>query len=131
MKKEDWIVELTESSSDMWSSDIDCNSREDAIREGMKGAIEDGLDSFRIGKVESCDIPTIYASSIIENAQEQLYDDVGDASDTYLDSVTKEQEEELEIELNEVFYRWHKKHKLSPSCYMVSNIEAIKVNSES
>ena len=29
--KEEWIVELTESDSEIWSYDIDCDSREEAI----------------------------------------------------------------------------------------------------
>lgn len=35
MKKEEWIVELTESDCEIWSSDIDCDSREEAIEEGI------------------------------------------------------------------------------------------------
>lgn len=127
MKKEEWIVELTESSSEIWSSDIDCNSREDAIEEGMKAAKEDGLESFRIGRKECCGMATIDVSTVIEQAQEQLYDEVGEVAETYLENVTKEQEKELEEALNEVFHNWHKKHKLFPSCYKILNDEVIEV----
>ena len=34
--KEKWIVELTETDCEIWNSDIDCNGREEAIKEGMK-----------------------------------------------------------------------------------------------
>lgn len=125
--KEDWIVELTESDSEIWSSDIDCNSREEAIEEGMKASKEDGLQSFRIGRQENCSMAHIYADSIIENAQEQLYDEVGEVSETYLECVTKEQEKELEEALNDVFYNWHKKHRLFPSCYKIFDDEIIEV----
>ena len=128
--REEWIVELTESDNEMWYADIDCNSREEAIEEGMKGAIEDGLESFRIGRQESCDIPTIDVSSVIEDAQEQLAEEIGEVSESYLDSVTKEQEEELEVELNEVFRKWHKKHNLFPTCYNILDEEVIEVNRE-
>lgn len=40
MKKEDWI----KSNREIWSPDIDCNSREEAIEEGMKAAKEEGLE---------------------------------------------------------------------------------------
>ena len=128
MIKEDWIVELTESDNEVWSSDIDCDSREEAIKEGMKAAKEEGLKSFRIGRQEYYDMAKIYADTIIENAQEQLYDEVGEASEAYLDCVTKGQEKELEEALNKVFYSWHKKHRLFPGCYKVLYDEVIKVN---
>ncbi|MZK54092.1 hypothetical protein GT715_28065 [Clostridium beijerinckii] len=121
------MVELTESNNEIWSSDIDCNSREEAIEEGMKAAKEDGLKSFRIGRQEYCSMAHIDAGTIIENAQEQLYEEIGEVSETYLDDITKDQEKELEKALNEVFYNWHKKHKLFPSCYKVLNDEVIEV----
>lgn len=127
MEKEEWIVELTESDSEIWSSDIDCSSREEAIEEGMKAAKEEGLESFRIGRQEYCSMAAIYADTIIENAQEQLYNEVGEASETYLEDITKEQEKELEEALNEVFYNWHKEHKLFPNCYKILNDEVVQV----
>ena len=127
MSKEDWIVELTESDSEIWSSDIDCNSRQEAIEEGMEAAKEEGLKAFRIGRQEYCGMAHIDVDAIIEDAQGQLYNEVGEASETYLEGVTKEQEKELEKELNNVFYNWHKKHKLFPMCYKVLNDEVIQV----
>lgn len=125
--KEEWIVELTESDSEIWSSDIDCDSREEAIQEGMKCAKDDGLKSFRIGRVIPCGIPNIDTDWLLEKAQEELYDEVGESSEVYLDGVSKEQIEELDEQLNEVFYQWHKKHKLEPDCYTVVNDEVIEV----
>lgn len=127
MSKEEWIVELTESDSEIWSSDIDCNSREEAIEEGMKAAKEEGLATFRIGRQEYCSMARIDASTIIENAQEQLYDEVGEVAETYLECVTPEQEKELEDLLNNVFHEWHKKHMLFPNCYRILNDEVIEV----
>ena len=128
MKKEDWIVELTENDDEIWSADIECDSREDAIAEGMKGAIEDGLESFRIGRRERCRVPKICAETIIENAIEDLSEEVGEAAESYLDETTNDQEKELEEELNKVFHNWHKKHRLFPGCYKVLNDEVIEVN---
>lgn len=127
MKKEEWIIELTECNYEIWGSDIDCDSREEAIEKGMEAAKKEGLKSFRIGKQEPCGIATIYVDFIIENAQEQLYDEVGEVSETYLEDVTRDQEKELEEALNEVFYNWHKKYGLFPSCYKVLNEEVIEV----
>lgn len=127
MGKEEWIVELTESDNEIWSSDIDCNSREEAIEEGMKAAKEEGLSSFRIGRQEYCGMAHIDVDSIIENAQEQLYNEVGEASETYLEDITEEQEKELEEALNNAFHDWHKKHNLFPNCYRIFNDEVIEV----
>lgn len=83
--KEEWIVELTESDSEIWSSDIDCKSREEAVREGLKYAKKDSLKSFRIGRVIPCGIPNIDTDWLLEKAQEELYDEVGESSEVYLD----------------------------------------------
>lgn len=40
---EKWIVELSEIDSEIWGSDIECSTREDAIREGMECAKRDVL----------------------------------------------------------------------------------------
>lgn len=125
--KEEWIVELTEIDGEIWSSDIDCDSREEAIEEGIKYAKEDGLKSFRIGKVIPCGIPCIDIDWVLERAEEQLYDEVGESSEIYLDGVTKEQIQELDEQLNGIFYQWHRKHKLEPNCYRVVNDEIIQV----
>lgn len=124
--KEVWIVDLREGDFDIWQGDIETNSREEAIKLGMEEAKEKGLVQFSIGKQVPCGISYISVDTIIENAQEQLYDEVGEVAESYLDT-TKEQNEELELKLNEVFYEWHKKHNLFPSCYIVENTETIDV----
>jgi len=125
--KEEWIVELTEKDYDVWSSDIDCSSREEAIQKGMKYAKDEGLKSFRIGETIPCGIPCIDVDWLLEKAQDQLYDVVGESAETYLDDITKEEIKELDEQLNEIFYQWHKKHKLEPTCYQVINDEVIEV----
>ena len=125
--KEEWIVELTETDCEIWHSDIDCNSREQAIKGGVTYAKEDGLKSCRIGRAIPCGIPNIDTDWLLERAQEQLYDEVGELSEVYLDSVTKEEFKELDEQLNEVFYQWHKKYKLEPNCYKVIDDEVIEV----
>lgn len=126
--KEKWIVELIETDEEIWYSDIDCDTREEAIQKGMKYAKKENLKSFRIGKIIPCGVPNIDIDWVLERAEEQLYDEVGESSEIYLDGVTKEQIEELDEQLNEVFYQWHKKHKLEPDCFEVIDNEVIKVN---
>ena len=90
-------------------------------------AKEDGLKSFRIGRAIPCGIPNIDTDWLLERAQELLYDEVGESAEVYLDSVTREEFKELDEQLNEVFYQWHKKHKLEPNCYKVIDDEVIEV----
>ena len=125
--KENWIVELTEIDYEIWDSDIECNSREEAIKEGMKRAKKEGLKSFKIGRIIPCRIPNVDTDWLLEKAQEQLYDEAGELADVYLDSMTKEEFKELDKLLNEVFQQWHKKHKLEPNCYKIINDEIIEV----
>ena len=120
-------MELAEIDCEIWDSDIECNSKEEAIKEGIKCAKEDGLKSFRIGRAIPCGIPNIDTGCLLEKAQEQLYDEAGELADVYLDSMTKEEFEELDKLLNEVFQQWHKKHKLEPNCYKIIDDEVIEV----
>lgn len=124
--KEVWIVDLREGENEIWQADIEANSREEAVKIGIEQAKEEGLNQFSIGKQVLCSISHIWADSIIENAQEKLYDEVGEVAECYLDT-TKEQDKELEDMLNKAFYEWHKKYNLFPSCYKVENTETIEV----
>ena len=124
--KEVWIVDLREGEHEIWQADIEANSREEAVKLGIEQAKKEGLSQFSIRKQVLCSISHIWADSIIENAQEQLYDEVGEVAECYLDT-TKEQDKELEDMLNKAFYEWHKKYNLFPSCYKVENTETIEV----
>lgn len=124
--KEVWIVDLREGEYDIWQSDIECKSREEAIKLGIEQSKYLGLRQFSIGRQVSCGMSYISADTVIENAQEQLYDEVGEVAEGYLDT-TKEQDKELEDMLNKVFYEWHKKYNLFPTCYKVENTETIDV----
>lgn len=126
-KCEEWIAEMTDTDNEIWSADIEGNSREDVIADGMKYAKEEGLSSFRIGQKIPVGVPTLDIDSILEDAYEQVYNEVGEVAEGFLDDVSKEQEKELEEKLNEAFYNWIKKHKLEPTCYVVINDEVIEV----
>lgn len=126
--KENWGIEFIDTDNDIWDFDYDgYESKEEAIKDGIRFAKEEGYKCFRVGKSIPCSMARIYADTIIENAGEQLYDEVGEVSETYLEGVTVEQENELEEALNEVFYQWHKKHELFPTCYKIEDGEFVEV----
>lgn len=124
---EEWIADITKTDSEIWSADIDGHSRKDVIVDGMKYAKSEGYSSFRIGKKIPVGIPTLDVDGILENAYDQVYDEVGEVAEGFLDDVTKEQQKELEEQLNQVFFNWVVKHKLEPTCYTIINDEVIEV----
>lgn len=120
-----WTVDLSQTDNEIWYEETECDTREDAIEEGMEIARKEGLKSFRIGQKIPVGVPTIDVESILENAYDQVYDEVEESAEGFLDDVTCEQQKELEDKLNEVFYNWVKKHKFEPTCYTVTNDETI------
>ncbi|KLU74213.1 hypothetical protein [Clostridium botulinum] len=122
-----WIAEITDIDSEIWNSDIEGDTRKEVIKEGMRMAKEEGLVTFRIGRQIPIGIPTLDIDSILEGAYDQVYDEVGEVAEGFLEGVISEQQKELEEKLNEVFYNWIKKHKFEPSCYIVVDDEFIEV----
>ena len=72
----------------------------------------------------------IDAGSVLESIQENAYSEGGEFSDGYLDDVTKEQEEELEQKLNEVFAEWLTKYNHQPAFYYIDNIEKVRLKED-
>lgn len=63
------------------------------------------------------------ADRVIEDAQERAFDDVGDLSETYLDSVTPADINELDAELERAWEAWLDKHNLRPKWYTVDEVQ--------
>jgi hypothetical protein len=124
---EEWVADITQKDSEIWSADVEGNSREDVIVDGMEYAKSEGYSSFRIGKKIPVGVPTLDIDSILESAYEQVYDQVGECAEGFLDDVTPEQQKELKEQLNDVFFNWIVKHKLEPNCYTIINDEVVEV----
>lgn len=108
----------------------------DSIEETLKDAIEE-IEALR--KCNASDIPEkifvgecrIYeptllnsGDDVIEAIKLQASDAGGEWADDYLDDVTKEQVEELEKNLDDVFQKWIDKYKFQPNFYTVSTYKA-------
>lgn len=94
----------------------------------MELAKEENESSFRIGQMIPINIiPTLNIDSVLGNAFNQVYDEVGEVAEDFLSKVTYEQEKELEELLNKVYYDWLVKHKHLPNYYKVINAEIIEV----
>ena len=67
------------------------------------------------------------AGSLIDSMREDAYHQAGDSSDSYLDSVSSQQEAELQSGLNSLIDNWLVAHKLTPTFYSVENVEVLEV----
>ncbi len=128
---QNWGIQFTEADNETWSTDYEgYETKEEAIKDGSR-MVNEGTEegsAFRVGRIIPCEISGIDTERVIEYAQDRLYDEVGEYGETYLEDVTEEQEKELEEALNNVFYEWHKKHNLFPTCFTVEDEEYVSIN---
>ena len=120
-----WTYEI-DITRDMWRGGV-YDTKEKAIEEGKKDAIENGRQSFKVGIIEDAPNFGIDVDSVIEQIQENMYNEMGEVAEDYLDDVTKDDTLELEKRLNEVFYKWQEEHNYKPSFYKVISEEVIEV----
>ncbi|EPY2283472.1 hypothetical protein ACTQ4P_05455 [Clostridium sporogenes] len=113
--------------SDVWRGGI-YDTRDEAIKEGIKEAMEYERKNFKIGITE--DVPNfgIDVDRVIEDIQNTMYDEIGEVAEDYLDDVATEHLLELEKQLNEVFYNWQEKYNYKPTFYRVISEEIIDIN---
>lgn len=112
-------------SEDDWTwADEDPN---EVIRQFLDGLeSEDLKDVQKVnmyeGELESKSfIDYLCVDYILERMQEWAYDDVGDFSSDYLDDVTDEMKEELDV----LICGWANKHNLSPKFFHVENVKEV------
>lgn len=123
MKK--WTNEI-DVNSDIWRGEI-YDSREEAIKEGRKEAIDYGKKNFKIGIIEEAPNFGVDVDRVIEDIQDTMYCEMGEVAEEYLDDVTKEHLLELENQFNEVFYKWQEKYNYKPTFYKVISEEIIEI----
>lgn len=119
-----WMYNINE--SDIWEGE-EFDTKEQAISEGKKVAMDEGVNKFYIGETESTGKFGIDVDRTIEDIQQFTYDDVGEVAECYLDDVTQEHLLELEEKLNEVFFKWQKEYGYEPNFYKIINIEEINI----
>ena len=122
-----WGIQFTDADNEIWNTDYEgYETKEEAINDGLT-MINEG-SAFRVGKIVACRMSRIDADRVVEDAQDRLYDEIGEFAEAYLNDITTEQEKELEEALNNVFYEWHKKHNLFPTCYIVEDEEYVTID---
>ena len=112
-----WTHKTTD---DIWQGGL-CDSIEECIEEALLCGYEVG-QTIAVGLAEPYKVTYVCADRIIEDLQEEAYDEVGEVSDGWLDSVTKEQRESLCEKLLKAVLEWLKECGEEPSFYKVHPI---------
>lgn len=103
------------------------------------GSVHDAIDdAVSDGQVQQGDLVTVYEGEpvpatvkirscwLIEQMQEQVYEECGEFGEGFLEDVTSEQEAELQTGLDSLIENWLDAHNLHPTCYTVTNISEHK-----
>ncbi|MCR1953343.1 hypothetical protein NSA24_00690 [Clostridioides mangenotii] len=107
------------------------SSKQEAIEEARKHALEDQIKVFWVGKASEVPTPSIDVISLLEQiAEEAIQDTYGDYGLDYLDDVTKEHETELGKQLNEVWHKWVEKRGYKPTWFIVRDEDVREISLE-
>ena len=127
MSKEKWICGWSE---DSWDGCCEFDTKEKAIEWGRDEYQTFDVDGFFVGVKRPYVISSniIDAETVLERINDSIFDDMGECAEDYLGDIEGTQIEELEKELNAVFHKWVKKHKLRPTFYEVIKVEEIELS---
>ena len=121
-----WAYNLKNYDQEVWVNDV-FETKEEAIKEGIKEAKELKNKHIYIGEVVQDIIPTIEVDDVIDNIMNDMYEAYGEVAKGYLDDVKREQVKDLEKKLNVVLQEWLKDSNLEPKFYHIEGIEKIEV----
>ncbi len=106
--------------------DGDYPTREAAIAAAPREYDLQPGDRFETGESYSVVIPSIDGGAVLEQAEIDLDDEIGDAAEDALDC-TKDQERDLGEMLTATFRAWADKHGIKVNAFGVMNIEEHEV----
>jgi hypothetical protein len=98
------------------------DTEEAAIAAGRE---EFGQDSFYVGRCADVGVPLPFSwDTVVEMADEAMNDDFSFDSSAF-EAATSEQLEELEKQLNDVFYAWVRRHHIDQDWFGVIDVRRI------
>jgi hypothetical protein len=125
MKNNKWTYELY--NEEHWSCNEEFDTREEAIEAGKEAALDDGeITSFYIGRIVDF-IPHVNPYRIIDDLVEDTGEECGEVSDSFLDTVTKEQILRLGEMLDKTLNEWLDETNNQPRFYMLRSVDTIEV----
>lgn len=139
-----WYINSANNYNDNWDIREEFDTKEEAIEYGIQeykdylaGISTELFDNdynypdppsscFEVGEGKPF-VPYVDSDWIIEQVVEQASWQCGEIGDDWLrwDTITKEQLEELQNNMQKMFDEWLKKHGLEPTFYNIVNIEEI------
>lgn len=108
-------------SDELWTGEEMLATREEAIHAGREVAKRDGCNWLYTGKRSEVEIPAPNGWHVIEDACENVFEQVGEVSEGWL-CVSNEQEDDLSEMLLQAFNAWIDKHGLQPKFWRVDEI---------
>lgn len=100
-------------------------TKEQAVEDGKKEYGED-YKHFYVGQIKDVSFAlTPNVDSVLEGIAQNVYDEVGEVSEDYLNHIEKEHYEALEDELNKVISVWMDKYGYKPEFFKVVNVEKV------
>ena len=103
----------------------------DSIKECVEEALAEGYDredTIAIGYIERYEIDNDFAVNMVERLCEDAYDEVGEASDGWLDSISRENLDLLNDRLSSVINTWLKEIHEEPHFYKVAPFMACSLS---
>ena len=98
----------------------------DSIRECVREASDEGYyesDTIALGLIERYEVNYDFAQDIVERLCEDAYDEVGEASDGWLDSIKRAELDKLNNKIIPIVKEWLKEMNEEPSFYKVLPFE--------
>jgi len=112
-------------SLDQEDFDGDCATREEAEQEARSELMEqEGCDMGTVWtcKQEPVEIK-VRGTRVIEQVEEDVYEEVGDVSDGWLGMTSYSQDDDLTAILTATFKEWLKKHGLEPTFWKAVDVK--------
>lgn len=109
------VEEALDEAKECW---FDCHDASDSV---------DGRVDVYIGEAEYY-TDGLFVDYIIEQQQEEAYNECGEWAETYLDDITKEEKDILEERLNKVWNEFKKEFNHEATFYTVANEKKYEFN---
>ncbi|QQO38837.1 hypothetical protein BCPG3_153 [Bacillus phage BCPG3] len=119
--RREWTFNRT--ADDIWTEDMFL-TRDEAIEEGQKHALEMGWDKYYVGKAIQF-IPHIDGDSAMDHAIDTTTEELGEVAHGWLDYVKQEERDDLTNMLTETFHKWLEKTKNNQEFFTLENVEEI------
>lgn len=123
MKSGQWMYNFGD--EECWTECEYFDTKEEAVEAGRVEAIARGEDQYQVGQIQDF-IPKIYAEYVMEQINEDAYEECGDNVGDY-PFTNKEDQQKLQEILDEALERWMDKTNNYPTFYKIEKVEDISL----